>query len=118
MAKFDTTTLAIGVLSASLLAYVVHAVLQWQRLSHVPGPYWAAWSKGWMVKESLKQRQPIAFKQVNDKYGRLHFSMVFIHADAKCRLARACRAKRAHHRRPRGDAQDDGCAFWVHERTL
>ncbi|KAF1845545.1 cytochrome P450 [Cucurbitaria berberidis CBS 394.84] len=67
----NSATLAIGLASASLCAYLVHLVLQWRRLSHVPGPFWAALSKGWMVRESLKGRQPISFKDVNDKYGSL-----------------------------------------------
>jgi hypothetical protein len=69
MSSIDSTTIAIGVLGAALLAYVVHVALQWRRLSHVPGPLSAALSKGWMVRESLKSRQPISFKEVNDKYG-------------------------------------------------
>lgn len=69
MGETDRLTLAIGLLSASLFAYFVHVVLQWRRLSHVSGPFWAAFSKWWMVKESLKGRQPISFKEVNDKYG-------------------------------------------------
>ncbi|KAF2467480.1 cytochrome P450 [Lindgomyces ingoldianus] len=64
-------TVAIGLLSTLVLAYVVHIILQWYRLSHIPGPFWAAFSKGWMVKESLKGRQPTAIKEVTDKYGSL-----------------------------------------------
>jgi hypothetical protein len=74
MGSIDRATLAIGVLSASLLAYIVRLTLQWRRLSHVPGPLSAALSKAWMVKESLKGRQPISFKEVNDKYGQ-NFSL-------------------------------------------
>jgi hypothetical protein len=69
MSSIDRTTFAIGLLGTSLLAYVVRLALQWRRLSHVPGPLSAALSKGWMVRESLKGRQPISFKEVNDKYG-------------------------------------------------
>jgi hypothetical protein len=69
MVTIDRATLAIGVLSAALFAYVVRLVLQWRRLSHVPGPFLASLSKAWMVRESLRGRQPISFKEVNDKYG-------------------------------------------------
>jgi hypothetical protein len=69
MKEFERATLAIGVLSALVVAYLVRLVLQWRRLSHVPGPFWASLTKGWMVKESIRGRQPISFKEVNDKYG-------------------------------------------------
>lgn len=69
MVTITRATLAVGVVGAALLAYLVRAVLQWRRLAHVPGPLIASVTKGWMVKESLKGRQPIAFKEVNDKYG-------------------------------------------------
>jgi len=70
-------TLAIGAVSAALLTCLVRFVLQWRRLAHVPGPVFASFSKGWMIRESLKGRQPISFKEVNDKYGAripIHFS--------------------------------------------
>jgi hypothetical protein len=72
MVTITRATLAIGVAGAVLLAYLVRLVLQWQRLAHVPGPLVASLTKGWMVKESLKGRQPISFKEVNDKYGGYH----------------------------------------------
>jgi hypothetical protein len=49
-------------------------LVQWYRLSHVPGPFWAAFSKYWMVKESLKGRQPTAIKEANDRYGTVLLS--------------------------------------------
>jgi hypothetical protein len=69
MVATDRVTLAIGVVSAALCVYLVRLVLQWRRLSHVPGPFFASISKAWMVRESLRGRQPISFKEVNDKYG-------------------------------------------------
>ncbi|KAH8731990.1 cytochrome P450 [Phaeosphaeriaceae sp. PMI808] len=71
MGQFSRATLAIGVLGASIILCFARLVLRWRRLSHVPGPFWAALSKGWMVRESLKGRQPISFKEVNAKYGSL-----------------------------------------------
>jgi hypothetical protein len=57
-------------LAVALVVYqIFQTVLQWRRLSHVPGPFWAAFSKYWMVRESLKGRQPQAIKQMNDEYG-------------------------------------------------
>lgn len=69
MATTDSLTLAIGLVAAALCAYLVRVVLQWRRLAHVPGPFFASVSKAWMVRESLRGRQPISFKEVNDKYG-------------------------------------------------
>lgn len=71
--QLPKATIAVGVLTASILAYLVLAIWQWHRLSHIPGPFWAAFSKGWMVKESLKGSQPTAFKEMNDKYGLLDY---------------------------------------------
>ncbi|OAL04444.1 cytochrome P450 [Phaeosphaeriaceae sp. SRC1lsM3a] len=65
------TTTALLALGAAFFAYLVSTVLQWRRLAHVPGPFLASLTKGWMVKESLKGCQPISFKEVNDKYGSL-----------------------------------------------
>jgi len=65
---------SVAILSASLAtAYLAHGFYSWYRLSHVPGPFWAAFSKYWMVRESLKGRQPIAIKEVTDKYGTADF---------------------------------------------
>lgn len=69
MEEHPRATVAIGVLGVLGLAYLTNIVLQWYRLSHIPGPWWAAFSKAWMVKESLKGRQPTAIKEVTDKYG-------------------------------------------------
>src|SRR5689334_12208375 len=66
-------TVASGLLGAAAVVYFLHSLLRWYRLSHVPGPFWAAFSKYWMVRESLKGRQPTALKEVTDKYGRFRF---------------------------------------------
>lgn len=61
---------AIAALGTALVAAVVlHTIVQWHRLSHVPGPFWAAFSKCWMIRTALEGRQPEALKQANDKYG-------------------------------------------------
>ncbi|KAK3685320.1 cytochrome P450 [Podospora appendiculata] len=61
----------IALAGALVLAYLTHVFVVWYRLSHVPGPFLAALSKYWMVKQSLKGRQPTAIKEANDKYGSL-----------------------------------------------
>jgi hypothetical protein len=69
MDRTDSATLALRVIGALIALFVVHVVWQWRRLSHIPGPLSASFSKWWMVKESLKARQPNSFKELNDKYG-------------------------------------------------
>lgn len=118
MVESDRASLAIGLLVVSLFAYLVHLVVQWRRLSHVPGPFWAALSKGWMVRESLRMRQPISFKEVNDKYGMFCVLLCFCYTDGQGRFACACRTKRADHRRPGGDAKDDGGPFRIYKGPL
>ena len=61
--------LAIGALAIAVLAYLVQVIRQWYRLSHIPGPFSAGFSKWWMVKRSLEGRQPSAIKEVTDRYG-------------------------------------------------
>ncbi|KAF2868641.1 cytochrome P450 [Massariosphaeria phaeospora] len=60
-----------SVLSAVFVIYITFSFLQWRRLSHIPGPFWAALTKGWMVRESLRGKQPSALKEVTDAYGSL-----------------------------------------------
>lgn len=67
--QVSKAALIASALGAALFAWAARIFYQWHRLSHVPGPFWAAFSKYWMVKESLKGRQPTAFKEVTDKYG-------------------------------------------------
>lgn len=55
--------------AALVLAAIAHTAWSWYRLSHVPGPFWASLSKYWMVKESIRGRQPIAIKEAIEKYG-------------------------------------------------
>lgn len=61
---------AIGsVLLLALVAYLTHWYLQWRRLSHIPGPTFAALSKLWLIKVGLNGRSPHAFKELQDQYG-------------------------------------------------
>ena len=55
-----------GALAALFLARTLRA---WYRLSHVPGPLSGGFSKWWMVRESLKGRQPYAIRDVIEEYG-------------------------------------------------
>jgi hypothetical protein len=69
---------AIAAIGTALLAvFVLHTIVQWRRLSHVPGPFWAAFSKYWMVKTALRGDQPSALKAANDKYGMYCSALLF-----------------------------------------
>lgn len=63
------TTIAAQLAGTTVVLYLANTLYAWHRLSHVPGPFWAAFSKYWMVRESLKGQQPYAVQEVNEKYG-------------------------------------------------
>jgi cytochrome P450 len=63
--------IAIGVPTVLLLTYLARVALQWYRLSHIPGPFWASISSFWIIKQSLKGRLPLATKELTDRYGPL-----------------------------------------------
>ncbi|KAI8402406.1 hypothetical protein FOFC_17720 [Fusarium oxysporum] len=54
-----------------VVLFVADTLRTWYRLSHVPGPFWAGFSKAWMVRQSFKGIQPYAIQQANEKYGSL-----------------------------------------------
>ncbi|KAH8175174.1 cytochrome p450 domain-containing protein [Sarocladium implicatum] len=71
-------TIAAGVVGTATALLIADSVRTWHRLSHVPGPFWAAISKYWMVRQSLKGQQPYAIQQLNERYGKLPRSLVRI----------------------------------------
>jgi cytochrome P450 len=69
-------SLSPSTLIATICGIVVVAVLAdtlraWYRLSHIPGPFWAGFSKYWMISGSLKGEQPYLIQKANEKYGSL-----------------------------------------------
>lgn len=62
----STVLVAVAV---SCIAYLIQVWHTWRQLSHVPGPYWAGFTKLWMVSQSFRRRQPYAFMEANNKYG-------------------------------------------------
>jgi hypothetical protein len=65
----DNGGLSTSLAVALLIIYLVHTWYEWRRLSHVPGPTWASLTKLWMVRQSLRRRQPFAFKEAHATYG-------------------------------------------------
>jgi len=74
LAKIEELNLSNATVAAGIFGFLaavcgVRVTYRWYRLSHVPGPALAGWSKYWIVRESMRGRQPIAIKEVTDKYG-------------------------------------------------
>lgn len=63
--------LSIALLLGGLVtAYILHAIWQWRRLSHVPGPFIAGFSKLWVFWEAVQLRLPAAYEKMGKRYGR------------------------------------------------
>ncbi|KAK3347287.1 cytochrome P450 [Lasiosphaeria hispida] len=55
-------------LVSTSLARRLHA---WYRLRHIRGPFWAAFSRWWMIRHVGGDRMHLDLREVNDKYGPL-----------------------------------------------
>ncbi|KAH6845850.1 cytochrome P450 [Chaetomium sp. MPI-CAGE-AT-0009] len=64
--------LSIAILLGGLVAaFVLHAIWQWRRLSHIPGPFTAGFSKIWIFREAIRLRLPAAYEEMGKRYGSL-----------------------------------------------
>ena len=52
-----------------LLFLTTWSVRSYLRLRHIPGPRWAAFSKWWMLRNTVSGDMHMALKEVCDKYG-------------------------------------------------
>lgn len=65
------TTLSLLLITALLLLVsLVQIYRAWYRLRHIPGPCWASFSKGWMLRNTLGGSMHLALKQVCDEFGK------------------------------------------------
>ncbi|KAJ3528911.1 hypothetical protein NM208_g9996 [Fusarium decemcellulare] len=64
-------TVVLTIIVGSTVLFVADTLRTWFRLSHVPGPFSAGFSKAWMVRQSFKGQQPYAIQELNEKYGSL-----------------------------------------------
>merc|ERR1712000_84614 len=71
MSLFEGTTPVVAFFTFAIAVFLADRLRSWYRLSHVPGPFWAAFSKHWLVRHSLKGRQPYAIQEANEKFGSL-----------------------------------------------
>ncbi|KAM0327966.1 hypothetical protein ACHAQA_005365 [Verticillium albo-atrum] len=62
-----TVSLVVG--TGILLSLLVHVYRDWCRLRHIPGPRWAAFSKWWMLRNTLGGKMHLALKRACDEYG-------------------------------------------------
>lgn|SRR5687768_1086601 len=90
------TALVTGFAGTATVLFLADTFRAWYRLSHVPGPFWAAISKFWMVRQSLKGQQPYAIQELNEKYGEYGASLVpcgIVSLTLGLRIARTHRPK-------------------------
>jgi hypothetical protein len=52
-----------------LAGYLVHSYLSYRRLSHIPGPWLAAWSNLWLVSVVLRKQSHLEYYELAEKYG-------------------------------------------------
>ncbi|KAH7303982.1 cytochrome P450 [Stachybotrys elegans] len=60
-----------SVFGAAAVIFLLDTIRAWLPLRHVPGPFWAGFSKYWMIRASLRGEQPYAIQEANEKYGSL-----------------------------------------------
>ncbi|CEI70900.1 hypothetical protein FVEN_g9720 [Fusarium venenatum] len=68
----DEPKTAIGtVVVGFLIIFIVNTFRAWYRLSHVPGPFFASFSRLWLLRASMRAQQPMEIQAANEKYGSL-----------------------------------------------
>jgi hypothetical protein len=64
------STFILSLIAILILTYVAQTFYQWQRLSHIPGPFWASLSKFWLFRQAWKGRVHAAVKDACEEYGQ------------------------------------------------
>jgi hypothetical protein len=57
------------IIALVLLVFLAQVYRDWYRLKHIPGPRWAAFSKAWMLRNTLSGSMHLALKRACDVYG-------------------------------------------------
>jgi hypothetical protein len=65
-----SSTFILSLIAILILAYVAQTFYQWQRLSHIPGPFWASLSRFWLFRQAWKERVHVAVNDVCEEYGQ------------------------------------------------
>lgn len=61
----------VGAVLALALASGIRRLRAWHRLRHFKGPFWAAFSRWWMLRHVGGTRMHLDLREVHDKYGPL-----------------------------------------------
>jgi hypothetical protein len=68
----DEPRIAIGTAVVCLvILFIVDSLRAWYRLSHVPGPFVASFSRFWMLRGSMRAQLPMEMQAAVEKYGRM-----------------------------------------------
>ena len=62
-------TLSLGLLPLLVVLYVGNAIRLWYRLRDFKGPFFAAFSKFWLLRTHIRQTAYLDVAAVCDKYG-------------------------------------------------
>jgi hypothetical protein len=65
-----SSTFILSLIAILVLAYVAQIFYQWQRLSHISGPFWASFSRFWLLRQAWKGRVHTAVKDACEEYGQ------------------------------------------------
>ena len=65
---FSVYTL-VSVLAAVVLHWCSSLYSSWKRLRHVPGPTGAAWTKWWLLRNTLSGNMHLELKKATEEYG-------------------------------------------------
>lgn len=89
------SVLAIALLLLAAIL-VIREIRAWRRLSHVPGPYWAAFGFPWHMSATLSGRYADKLRAVSNKYGdlvRIDRNTVLCSDPAEVRAISAARSR-------------------------
>jgi len=59
----------IRLLAAVGAMFLAQTLWQWYRLAHIPGPFWAGFTRFWLLNQARHNRIPISTKLASEKYG-------------------------------------------------
>jgi len=65
-----SSTSILSLIAILISAYVAQTFYQWQRLSHISGPFWASLSRFWLFRQAWKGRVHTAVKDACEEYGQ------------------------------------------------
>ncbi|CAK7271319.1 hypothetical protein SEPCBS119000_004539 [Sporothrix epigloea] len=58
-------------LALAIVYSIARSIASYQRLAHIPGPRWAAWTDFWLVRNQLSGKLNFKLHDINSRYGDL-----------------------------------------------